>query len=61
VIKVLYPVIFNTFPLPGLSPTDPPHFTIAALHTIDSKVAGKKVADTIDNNFLKHYGLTDWN
>ena len=50
-IKTQYPVIFNTFFLPVLSADDPAHFTVAALHTFYSKVAGKKVADTADKNF----------
>ena len=50
-IKTLYPVIFNTFLLPGLSAAAPSHFTVAALHRFYSKVAGKKVTDTADINF----------
>jgi hypothetical protein len=51
VIKTLYPVIFNTILLASPSPSDSPPFTIAALRTVYSRVAGTKVADTTDNSF----------
>jgi len=56
VIKTLYPAIFNTIPLTGPSPSDSLPFTIAALNTDYSKVAGSKPANTVN----KYFSETLW-